>query len=162
MNINTEPLTREQISELRKAERVSFSHSPSGAIIRAIRRQSAEREKETSIPVDSEVSGVRDIEDIREFRKKCTCHYLLWSNCGFHARQWSTIASILKAGDHIILHWGRDYDSSENTRKVDLHADRLELQIVRNDRRKYSFLIHIQVCPNNTARMIRNGLFNMG
>lgn len=164
MNITTEPLTREHIRELRKADRVSFTHSQSGHRIRVTRpvSQGSQDEISIEIPVDSVVNGMTGVENAEEFRKNCNCHLLLWANCGFHSRQWGTVAELLKPGDHIILHWGRDYHTNENTRKADLHADRLELQVVRRDRRKYSFLIEVQICPDNTARMIRNGPFNMG
>lgn len=163
----SEPLTREQLKNLRKSGRVHFWSSPKGAQITTTvatgERDGEGRAKEISyvIPVASLVRAMNEREGETPIREVAYCSYMLHSdNGGENARYWRTITSLLKRGDRLELAWGRDYESNGNTKRANLHVDRLTLHVHRGDK-KLTFIIPTPVCANDTARTVRRGPYNM-
>jgi hypothetical protein len=92
------------------------------------------------------------------------CHYYL--GVADFDETWQTIVSLLRPGDCIKLCWLRDGYSNDYLRKASVHADRLDVVVERkgskpNSRlRRMRFMLSVQCCEDNTARMIRRGAFN--
>ena len=161
-------LTKEQIKILRKTGRVSFHHTPQSAHI-AVTEVTQKRDREgrsveiehPDIPVESIVREIsRAVIEGKPFAEVAHCFDMKWTdNGGDDAYYWRTIVRLLKIGDVLSLHWGRDFNCNQNMEKADLHGDRLSLHIQRG-KTKMVFIIACQVCPDNTARMTRRGPFN--
>jgi hypothetical protein len=66
---------------------------------------------------------------------------------------WSTIVSLLRVGDELGLRFVGANDS-ENMRSVRYHRDECYL-IVKRGEKHMTFLVDVQVGPNNTARMVQ-------
>lgn len=70
--------------------------------------------------------------------------------------EWRTIASLLRVGDKLTLHWQR---GAWNTQAMEhatprFYGDVLSLIVDRGDKR-LAFHVRMSVCENNSARMIR-------
>lgn len=66
---------------------------------------------------------------------------------------WPTIASLLSAGEVLHLAWIAD-NNTDNIHEAGLHADELDLVTTKGNRKR-TFSVGYQVCPDNSARMIR-------
>ena len=68
---------------------------------------------------------------------------------------WHTIASLLRVGDSLWLHWVVD-NNSETIEKAGLHSDELRLVVKRaNAKQALVFTVDTSICPDNSARMVR-------
>ncbi len=159
------PLDRLTLKALRTAKMVSFNHTPTAASIRVTgpptdNLSSVTRLEGpvTEISVDSLVRSCKG-DNNAELMKVAYCHELMWVDCGETGMQWRTITTFLKPGDVLSLHWGRDYNTNLNMERHELHGDRLALHVKRGDK-KFGFILNSQCSPNNTARMIKRGVFN--
>lgn len=88
-----------------------------------------------------------------------------------YSEAWRTITALLRARDTITLKWWVDefangYVTRSEVVKTDeragnaglgmgLHADSLTLVINRAGKEKYTFLVDVSVCVDNSARMIQ-------
>lgn len=73
---------------------------------------------------------------------------------------WQTAVGFIKAGDVLSLEWIAS--SNGYTREHGLCFDTLRMGIRRQNGEKtkhYAFILRTQVCPDNTARMIRRHLW---
>jgi len=72
---------------------------------------------------------------------------------------WQTSLGFIKPGDMLALHWV--VSQNGHTQDHGLYADTLKLVIDRPGKasKRYTFIIRTQVCPDNTARMIRRHLW---
>jgi hypothetical protein len=66
---------------------------------------------------------------------------------------WRSIAAFLRVGDVVSLHWWASNNNGYIT-QAGLHRDELRL-VIRRGRRRWAFLVKVELCPDNTARMIR-------
>lgn len=69
---------------------------------------------------------------------------------------WQTAVGFIKPGDVLSLNWTASCNGW--TEDHGLHIDHLRLRIKRQNGdkiKRYAFLLRTQVCPDNTARMIR-------
>lgn len=68
---------------------------------------------------------------------------------------WGTIVRLLKSGDRLTLSWIAD-NNTDNVRNSGLHNDELRLFVCRAGQQKpYVFHVASSVCPDNSARMIK-------
>jgi len=163
---NLRQLTREDVSHLRKAGSISFYHSDGKGEIVARRNETNPGSDDPKnwnyeVPVYSRVSaGYKEPTGLKEV---ASCHVLITMANNVH-EVWSTIARFLKLGDRIWLDWRRDSMTNGYMEKHNLHGDRLKLYVHRRkgDRfEQFMFVVEVQCCENNTARMIRRGPYNM-
>lgn len=95
------------------------------------------------------------------------CFEMLYS--GQWNEEWATIRAFLRKGDVLSLHWDQDGHRNGYTKRaritehdehgspglgMELHVDTLYLKIKRAYKR-YSFLLEVSICPDNSARMIQ-------
>jgi len=159
--ILTAGLTTNDIKAMRQADRICFFHSPGeGGSIKAIKEVRnadpfAERERSHEIAVATSFRGQGAGNHLACFEMFHTSRF---------NEEWMTIASFVKVGDEITLEWYRDAKSNGYCERttvqsgpgcgMELHGDALYLKIRRGDKR-FSFLVSVSICPDNTARMIR-------
>jgi hypothetical protein len=74
------------------------------------------------------------------------------------SEEWKTIASLLRVGDKLTLHWQRGAWTTEAMAEASpkFYGDSLSL-IVDRPKASLSFLVTLHVGENNSARMIRKG-----
>jgi hypothetical protein len=77
-------------------------------------------------------------------------------HCAQSHDEWKTIASLLRAGDKLCLHWQRGGFTTESMENASPHfyGDRLSLLVERGDK-VLAFHIDTRICEDNSARMIR-------
>lgn len=68
---------------------------------------------------------------------------------------WTTIASLLRVGDALMLVFDGDAHTDENLRKARMHGDVLRLRVRRPNGRVLTFDVASSTGPDNTARMVR-------
>lgn len=68
--------------------------------------------------------------------------------------QWRAVVAMLRVGDEVSLRFVAANDS-DNDRNVGWHRDECYL-VVERGANKWSFLIGVQVGPDNTARMVQS------
>lgn len=66
-----------------------------------------------------------------------------------------TVISLLKEDDIFRFVWYEGAGNTDQMEKVNFVSDHLYLEIVRKEKVKYNFLIHVSTGQNNTARMIK-------
>jgi hypothetical protein len=119
-------------------------------------------EQSHTIAVDFEVYGLGYLD-----RHKAACFEMIMGSR--HDSQWQTVAKLVRPGDRLTLVWRPDWLSNAYSQKASydgsvgdcpsyhgLHVDTLYLQVIRKHTTAYMFLIDVSVCPDNSARMIRN------
>lgn len=164
-------LSKNDIKALKQADRVALFHlrttdfRKGEGLVRCIKDISnpgpfGPREKEHEVPVVSFISSVAEPATVKAFELIHVSQY---------NQEWQTIVGLLRAGDEIELHWSADNFANGYVEAADvvrdcgagghvgkqLHADALHLKVCRNGKQKYSFLLEVSICPNNTARMIQ-------
>lgn len=152
------PIDAVQLAALRKCSDVVFSHFNDASSIRAIKRTRAcasnpfAGDVELTIPCETRWN---------DYAKDCGMSWPVPSFRGFEMfgnyddSAWRTIATLLKVGDVLTLEWSRDAASHETMRQLGLHGDRLRLLVIRGKARMW-FELATSICPDNTARMIRD------
>ena len=70
--------------------------------------------------------------------------------------EWETIASLLRAGDVLSLHWQRGAWNTERMENATpkFYGDKLALLVTRGEK-VLTFHVDTSICEDNTARMIR-------
>ncbi len=167
-------LTKDQVRALRTADHICFDHCQKrdehSSGIRAIKVGPPPWREETTlrIPTMSSVfihSEAKEIDYDTRHGLYARCFELIYS----YNEEWQTIAGLLKAGDEIELRWVGSDDNGylrrsrvterDNTFSSSLgepcHHDKLYVHIRRGGKRKYSFYLADQICPDNSARMIK-------
>lgn len=157
-------LTVNDIKALKQADRISFHHVGGKAWI------CCTKEMRNVGPFDDRTRDYR-IECVSTFNKNKPenprCFAMVYSSQW--NEEWETIRVFLHKGDVLSLHWDRDGNRSgyvarsKITEKaeygdggygMELHVDTLYLKIKRGEK-KFSFLLEMSVCPDNSARMIQ-------
>lgn len=160
-------LTGLDISKLRNADTLSFHRSPTESCIDARKRRLSAFSEQTvwehSVPAHSTLKWSHEDDKTPPLPEVAYCHvYHTYPN-NIHS-EWRTIASLLKVGDRLEMIWYRDANRNGYMKKHGLHGDRLQLVVHRRKRdatfHHMLFLIESQCCEDNTARMIRRGVYN--
>lgn len=73
----------------------------------------------------------------------------------YHGTMKSIIA-VIRLGDELDIHWREN--NNDYLRDAALCKDECFLHIYRKDTMKYSFMIDVRVCKNNSGRMIRGAV----
>jgi hypothetical protein len=168
-----EPLTADDVAALRAADQVTFSHYEGSATIRAYfrgNRPATARiwtlfptpehgtERSRTVNTGASVRGYNNSGEsmamwtATEEDHAVTCFYFLYS--AQLTETWTTIASLLRAGDTLTLLWVAD-NNSAHIREAGLHSDLLELRATSAKGVTRTFNVGAQVSPDNSARMIR-------
>ena len=158
-------LDKVALAALRQAATISFHHTDGKSLIRATKEHQpnerdpfAPRETTITVPCDARISdhdrgpglgtdASRD--DLKRYAAFAWLNHAQSADC-----TWQTVASVLKVGDELTLHWQRGGLSTQAMRDVGLHGDALYLRVRRGDRR-LTFLIDTYYGHDNTARMVR-------
>lgn len=143
----SEPLTKDQLGQLRKADYIGFSRSPQAAYIVAEKGDNRHR---VQVADRVHVLGGSDIGDV------AYCSHTLHTQCTGYGRMWRSVAAFLKPGDQLALDWFRDAEATGYLADTNLHGDRLSLVIERGVNR-FEFIVAVAINPNNTSRMILVG-----
>lgn len=161
-------ISADDVKALRQADTVSF-HFTRGAGSGIVARKRVknpgpfgDREREHEVAAGAAFNGAHESGD-RVGTENANCHAMVMSaqvdEC------WQTVAAFLKPGDVLRLNWYADAMTNgylegaavrpgHHAAGQTLHADALYLRITRGERR-FAFLIDVEICPSNTARMIR-------
>ena len=154
-------LDKMALAALRMANTVSFHHTDGKSTIRASKLLKTElnpfapREASVTVPCNARIS------DYERGAKQGTEVYGegLESYTAFAWQSlddpWQTIASSLKVGDELTLHWLRGGFSTVAMKSADLHCDALYLRIRRGNKR-LTFLVEFYCGENTNRRMVRH------
>lgn len=170
----TAPLTMQDVTALKQAEVVVFRYYRQVATIEASLRghltqpriftaaqqrlfpEVNEYERKHTIPVDGLVTYYDD--DSRRTAGPEASAFSMFHSANY-SHIWVTIASLLKPGDVLLIHFNGDRYANGYSRKTDLHIDALHLDVKRG-KKALSFVVDICVAPDNSARMVKpNGGF---
>lgn len=151
-------LTKQDITALRTADRVSFHHNAGkGSVIRGTKEVKnagpwEERERTYEIACEGSVRVYKD-GDVTARNAQC----FAMNHSGQFSDTWQTVVSAMRPGDVVLLEWvGSDNNGYLNgVQGQPLYHDRLYLLIRREGKRPLKFHVEDSICPNNTARMIR-------
>lgn len=162
-------LTAADLRKLRTADTISFHRSPDSSGIKASKDKHAPTGHTTlwehEIPAHSTIKacyGSFQPPEGKPLPEVAYCHYYLSHADNIH-EPWRTIAGLLKKGDRLEMEWTRDAHTNGYSEKARLHADRLRLIIHRGTgtrKKAMLFIITIQICEDNTARLICRGVYN--
>ncbi len=180
MNSTTETtvgkLTANDLKALRKADSVHFYYRGS-QVTNGAAESKACASKRIANPEPFERSSIDWEFDLpAEHRgkgiKRDTLRASGGVSCAQFHEEWRTVADLLKVGDELTAVW---YANCENNGYVDravigpasgsesnvgegmgLHADCLFL-LVKRGKKTMKFLIECRICPDNTARMLKQG-----
>lgn len=159
-------LTAIDLKALKQADSVSFHHykGESSIVARKQLKNAGpfdDRERKHEFNVHSVFQGKLSEEFIEIDNVSCfeSLH------CSKYSEEWQTIVAFLRIGDEITLHWYADgfkngyvehaKMESGHCEGMKPHADALYFKIKRGEKR-FSFLVAVSFCPDNTARMIRH------
>jgi len=166
----TTGLSTADIKALRTADEVHARHSKGQSQLEAILRK---REKNSVFENDGELRRVILTQThMIHYRSALSEDHSQQPYCfafsigGKYDEQWKTIVSLLRAGDELELEWVSSNSNGymkaahgvygESRYEFDgLLQDILRLRVYRKGTRKYLFHVHNCVCPDNSARMIR-------
>lgn len=144
-------LDKIDVSALRKANDICFHHRGGEHYIRCLFRPSEDTPYETERRIDVE-GRIRAYDQDVPTDRRDAFHMLHGSRMN---PVWTTIASLLRGGDELVLVWVAGNDS-EVVREAGLHQDELMLLVHRGGKPKWTFLIDARTCPDNTARLVRS------
>ena len=150
-----------QLAALRKCDDVAFFHREGRSYIRAIKRMQPSAGAPFAQDVIVEIECATRWDDYsREFATSAApVSFDAFEMCGNYSDSaWRTIASLLRKGDRLMLHWSKDCMGPQSDLcRAGFHLDRLSLAVGRGTDQRLNFHIDDSVClGTNTARMIRN------
>ena len=160
-------ITRQEITALRKADDIVFTHREGASYMRAIKRVT-QAEKNKDPWADDKEIRINTGADFRDYKNeflKDQWHAFEMFHGAQHSRQWQTIAGFLRPLDQLTLCWVAN-NNSQILDEANLHNDMLRLHVLRRTKGKggshgktknFVFLIDVRTSKNNTARMIRHG-----
>ena len=169
-NYTPEPLTRDDVAALRKADEIIFRSRPGASHIEAVVENGFGDQPRVYTKVEQRLFPEFESAYNQE-RKRYLAVGTSYANYGesaptthavafamFCSAQftdtWKTVASLLKVGDTLTLSWTADGNSNDYTKAVELHADTLRLVVTRGQQRLI-FLLDTSICLNNSARMVK-------
>ena len=150
-------LTDESLSWLRMADEVTFHHrGGDGHVIRAeLKRSISARQHHFW----REMSVAGDVHHLdRGLAPTIDEDHRCFTSISGDNASWRTTVNALRAGDKVSLRWIAS-NNTKNLRDVGYHADELYLRAARRKRgihKVFEWLIHYQVGPDNSARMIHD------
>lgn len=154
---NPTELTADDVKALRKADTVSFHTNEDGTFIRASFKDDVVTKTNADLfPVRNNRARERQI--VIDHESYDAFYAFAMVHTAQYSRTFQSIARLLRKGDFIALRWGKDSNTNETLRKAGLHADQLDVVIYRGKAGTdpLVFTVETSVCPDNTARMIRN------
>lgn len=164
------PLTAQDIKALRTAETVVFRHYKGDATIEASLRDHMDggrvytAEQQRLFPVTPGVDERQRVLTVnglityyddttrRTTGPEATAFEMIHS--AQYSQTWQTIASMLKVGDVLTIHFNGDRYANGYSHKTDLHIDGLNLDVKRG-KQDLSFIVAVSVAPANSARMVK-------
>jgi len=134
--VSTEGLTKEDVSYLRRADDVYAINIEGQNFLRAVKRgtfgDAFSEDKRVDIPVPGN------------------------GEHGYFTNAWGFPWRTLRVGERLYLRWYPDAHTNELLRQVNLHADALFMDVQgAREKRPRSYLVEVQVCAENSARMCR-------
>jgi hypothetical protein len=152
-------LTATHISALRRADTVCFDHdSDRGSWIRCIKRLKPTaadpfqpEERTIAIKCASRVHAWTDMTHTTPIAIRA----YVYLGSAQYDDEWKTIASLIRAGDTLMLSWHRGGLGSPFLRERGLVGDYLQLLVFRKERPVYTFRIDNYVGADNSARMTK-------
>lgn len=166
----TYELSKDDITALRKAHDVHARRSDGASQLETVFRfrnddsvfQERSGEGRRVVPTKDDLRIYNRLSVVRKDDLECFAHCV----GGQYKHHWATIVGLLREGDEIELCWiGNDSNGYMKAARgeygdhgdsfVGLYHDRLDLNVYRKGKLRYSFHLDDCVCPNNTARMIR-------
>jgi hypothetical protein len=171
-----EPLSRTDVTALRQADSVSFHFSSAEGVTGTYGDYGASivcKKRHTQAQMDRDPYG--DTE--RRYDLETTCRFTDYARHSTNdpppirhcfemihspgiSETWQTVIALLRAGDHLMIHWIRDNNTTA-LEEAQIHVDEMRLVIMRQAKgggfqRKYTFRMATSVCKDNYARMIRS------
>jgi hypothetical protein len=147
-------LTRETLKTLRKASRLCIysSFHATGETVESFIDVYTENEQNHEFPATVlQVPAVLDKGYRNEISGSCAFCFDVVHVC---CETVSTVLRNLKVGDQLSLRWSVDGGRNGYMQSLGLHGDQLYLKVYRKGE-VFTYLLTTQVCPNNTARMIK-------
>ncbi len=83
----------------------------------------------------------------------CFSHHSMYD---FEFCPLKTVISLLRENDTIQLVWYQGAGDTEDLKENGFVSDHLYIEIIRKDKVKYNFLIHVSTGRDNSARMIKH------
>lgn len=159
--MTTVPLTIHDVRALRKATDLCFDHNSaveatSQARIRAIWGGKGGPRPEQTYVVPVEGNRVSNYGPVIGGFGGWDCFHMAM-NCQ-HMEHMRTLVHFIKTGDRLGFHWVRG-NSSPVLDKADVVRDEFYIEVIREKPHTkaavHTFLVHISVSLDNTARMVR-------
>lgn len=156
------PMTKEDVFALRNADDISFHHHEGTDTIRLRRRSHqgphqglfTETEQRVFYRTEYGDERVRVIEmgDPSNFGFTAFASTSKWDDA-----RWVTIARTIRPGDEVSLVWRPDDHTNDYLRNArpPLHADVLDIRVVRGNKIVGAFMVATSITPDNSARMIQ-------
>lgn len=162
-------LDKDDVYALRNADAVSFSTYQGANTVRVYLRDSG-RNRVFTVREQAVFNGHRDdlrddrYREIRVLGMRCedygksrgdeiTAYSML-----MHAdmsQEWQTIAAAIRPGESLFFRWVRDNNNQVHD-AAGLHRDEFRLVVGKQgDAKSRSYLVDVQVGPDNTARMVK-------
>ena len=148
------------VGALRKADTVSFLHH--GGDVTFI--DATKRAKQTeSDPFARDMTHRVDVPSrFTDYEKAETAQWNRKYKCFAYISSaqydpaWMTTASLLRAGDQLVLHWQRGGWTTQRMKECSphFHADTLFLEVRRGDK-MLTFHVDTSISEDNSARMIK-------
>jgi hypothetical protein len=150
-----------QLAALRKCDDVSFHHRDGKSYMRAVKRvRQSEREPFAQDVIVEITCDTRWDDYAREFATSYPMpSFNAFEMVGNYTDScWRTIASMLRKGDRLMLHWSRNcFGKDSDLAVAGFQMDRLTLCVARGSDQRLHFHIDDSVVrPGNSARMIRD------
>lgn len=156
-----------QLAALRKADSVCFFHRPKPdttgetSYINAIKRAKQSAADPFSQDVCVQIVCEHRLTDYSDSDSKIPYDSEAFNafemiHSAQHENAWQTTASLLRAGDKLMLIWERGAFTTQHMKEATpkFYGDRLSLLVTRGER-QLTFHIDTRVCEDNSARMIR-------
>lgn len=141
-------LSKEDLKALKNADSVCFDLSNGNHSIHAVKeRENSEDGFRQTVKMDVAGSVTSYQSDFTP-----THGFVYLGSIKFDA-QWQTVVSFLKENDELWLRWTADAGNGY-VKDANLHYDTLHLTVKRS--KQFEFHIYDSVCPDNSARMLRD------
>jgi len=153
-------IDKTDLTALRKADSVCFDHNvrtsrgpERGSYIRAIKRAPFD----STDPFEQDITHTIAVDSRAFTYDYASDHDNLTAFGMLHSAQvtetWRTVVALLRVGDDVSLVWAAGNSNGYLT-EAGLHRDELRF-IVKRGERTMTFHVMTDVCPNNSARMIK-------